>query len=153
MKLVAVGQEPVGFLAVGQVATGVIAIGQVATGVVALGQVARGVVAVGQLAVGVVSFGQVGVGMLWSAGLLGLAPVTPGWSTSPALAAKLGLRDLVRGRWRRVEWRRRTGGRAVLAALGVVAAAAVVVGVALLPLLDDLTRVGGILREAPRPLG
>ncbi len=141
------GAEPVGFIAIGQVATGVIAIGQLATGVVAIGQLARGVVTVGQLTVGVVSFGQVAVGLAWAAGLLGLAPVAPGWPTSPALLGRLRLGDVVRGRWRAIE-RRPVRWWAVAVSL---AAAALVVGVSLVPLVHDLVRVGGVFRDRPAP--
>ena len=60
VKLLAVGQSPVGVIAIGQVPVGVIAIGQGARGVIAIGQLACGVIAVGQLAIGVVGLRSVG---------------------------------------------------------------------------------------------
>ena len=147
MKLFAVGTEAVGVIAIGQSATGVIAIGQLAFGVVAIASWARGVVVVGQLTVGVVCLGQLAVGLGWSAGMLGIAPVTPGWPSSPALLGRLSLGDLVRGRWRAVE---RRPVRVWAVALSVVVAA-LVIAVTLVPLVHELTRVGGVFREAPAP--
>lgn len=65
MRLIAVGDAPVGFVAIGGLPTGVIAIGFGATGVVAVGQLARGVVAIGQLAFGVIAIGQLAIGVGW----------------------------------------------------------------------------------------
>ena len=149
MKLIAVGQSPTGVIAIGQVPTGVVAIGQVATGVVAIGQVARGVIVVGQLAVGVVSLGQVAVGLLWAAGMLGLAPTAPGWPTSPAFFGRWPLGAVLHARWRSIEWKRPKGGRRVVAWAVTVAVAFVVAFVALAPLYDALTKVGGIFRDKP----
>lgn len=152
MKLFVVGQEATGVIAIGQRATGVIAIGQLATGVVAIGQLARGVVAIGQGALGVVVFGQVAVGLAWGAGLVAVAPITPGWLRTPPLLARWRLGDLVHGRWSRIERVRRVGGRRVAALLGAVAAIGLVIGVTLVPLADELLRPGGVLRDAPATL-
>lgn len=149
MKLVAVGQSPTGIIAIGQVPTGVVAIGQVATGVIAVGQVARGVIVVGQLTIGVVALGQVAVGLVWAAGMLGLAPITPGWLLAPPWFGHWPLRAVLRARWRSIEWRKPTGTRRIVAGAVLVACTFVVAFVALGPLYDALTKVGGILREKP----
>ncbi len=152
--MVAFGEEAVGVIAIGQMATGVVAIGQMATGVVAIGQLARGVVVVGQLALGVVAFGQLAVGVGWAGGMLGIGATSgPGLLVFGPLG-RLYLRPFLG---------RRPGGRLVshLRAGGpwYGVAAVVVAVVAVLwwfvagqPLLDALTRTGGILVEAPRPL-
>ena len=138
MKIVAVGQAPVGVIAVGQVPVGVLAIGQGARGVIAIGQLACGVIAVGQLAVGLVAFGQLALGGVWGGGMLSLAPVggpsLVGWGP----LGELGLRDLYRLRWARFRAARRTPVRLAGAAISMVAAGLIVWFGSLSPIIDEL---------------
>ncbi|HEX7277352.1 MAG TPA: hypothetical protein VF244_08255 [Acidimicrobiales bacterium] len=154
MRIVDVGVAPVGVIAIGANATGVVAIGMLATGVIAIGQLARGVVVVGQLALGVVAFGQLAVGVGWAGGQLAI-----GATSGPGLVAfgplgRFYLRPFLGrrpgGRW--VPHPRAGGPWYGVAALVVLAVAALWWFVAGQPLLDALTRTGGILEEAPRPL-
>jgi len=147
VKLISVGVEPVGVIAIGAAPTGVLAVGQLATGVIAIGQLARGFIVFGQLAIGVVAVGQLGIGMWWASGMLAAAPVTG--------AAMLPLSPFGRmypGRWWRhkPEWRIRTTPRR---GASWVAALVLLVGVGTLtwmlavdPVWDALTRLGGIFR-------
>lgn len=149
MRWFAVGQSPTGVVAIGQVPTGVIAIGQGATGVIAIGQLARGVIVFGQLTVGLIAFGQVSVGAVWSGGMLSIGGVGGPSLLGTGLFGRLGLRSLVRLRLGRFEAHRPAPRRRAIAVAVWVVVAALVWFVALGPLLHDLTRVGGILRQAP----
>ncbi len=148
----AVGQEATGVIAIGQQATGVIAIGQLATGVIAVGQLARGVIVIGQLAVGVVSFGQLAVGLGWVGGMLGAGAVRGPGLLVGGFYGRLGLGDLRRGRLNRVAWRERHEMTRPWRLLAMIVIAAVVVHVAVRPVVHELTRVGGILRDPPAAL-
>ncbi|MGH9135388.1 MAG: hypothetical protein ACRDZZ_15720 [Ilumatobacteraceae bacterium] len=152
MRVIDVGVQPVGFVAIGQLPTGVIAIGQGATGVIAIGQLARGVLVLGQLAIGVVAFGQLAVGLGWAGGMLAIAPVSGPYMLGTGLFGALPFSALRRGQWSRFVAKRMSprGLGVRLAVLALIAAATWVV--ALAPLLDDLTRVGGVFREPPRQL-
>jgi hypothetical protein len=140
VKLVAVGQAPVGVIAIGQVPVGVLAIGQGARGLIAIGQLACGAIAVGQLAVGLVAFGQLALGGVWSGGMLALAPVGGpsliGWGP----LGQLGLRDLYRLRWGRFRAAARTPVRITGAAIIAVVAALIVWFGSLSPIVDELRR-------------
>lgn len=152
MKLLAFGTEPVGVVAVGANATGIVAIGQLATGVIAFGQLARGAIAVGQLGVGLVAVGQLGLGVVWCGGMAGV-----GAASGPGLVAGLFGRLYLLRLFRRgaepafsaVPLRR---ARVVVA----TAVLAVIAGVWWLaagrPVLDAITRTGGIFVDAPPPL-
>jgi hypothetical protein len=134
------------------VPTGVIAIGQGATGVIAIGQLARGVVAFGQLAIGVVAFGQVALGLGWAGGMLSLGGVEGPNLLGTGTFGRLGFRSLVTLRWARFERYRPTGRHwRVLGVVVWLAVGAVVWFGVLAPLIDDLTRQGGILRDPPGP--
>jgi hypothetical protein len=145
MRFFSVGVEPVGFIAVGALPTGVIAIGQGATGVIAVGQLARGVVAVGQLSLGVFALGQLAAGAAWAGGQLAIGG-TQGF-------AMLGWGLL--GDW--VPWRRqppqlRPAQRLWSVALRAAALAglvALVVWLAIMPLVDALVRPGGVFVPLP----
>ena len=128
-------------IAVGQQATGIVAVGQLATGVIAIGQLARGVIVVGQLAVGVVALGQLAVGVGWAAGLVGAGGTSGGlFVVAPfgdvSLRSMATLRPKLRRRplrlWALAPW---------------IAAIALWVFAAALPLADELTRPGGILQD------
>jgi len=138
VKIVAVGQAPVGVIAVGQVPVGVLAIGQGARGVIAVGQLACGVIAVGQLAVGLVAFGQLALGGVWGGGMLALAPVGGpsliGWGP----LGELGLRDLYRLRRAQLRPAARTPVRLTGAAIVAVVAALIVWFGSLSPIVDEL---------------
>ena len=152
MRVIDVGVQPVGFLAIGQLPTGVIAIGQGATGVVAVGQLARGVIVIGQLAIGIVAFGQLAAAALWAGGMLAVAPIGGPYMLGTGLFGALPLRSLWHGRWSQFVAREMSP-RGLGIRLFVLVV--IVVGlwfVAIAPLLDDLTRVGGVLRDAPREL-
>lgn len=143
MRFIAVGQQSVGVFAFGQEATGIVAVGQLATGVIAIGQLARGVIVIGQLAIGLVSFGQLVIGPVWATGMLGIGGTTGGLIVA-APFGRVPLRSVVRLRPKRTPrpdvpmWMR-------LLLLLALAAWVVAAG---LPLLHELTRVGGILRSA-----
>lgn len=151
VRLFAAGTDAVGVIAVGQQATGVIAIGQLATGVVAVGQLARGVVVVGQLAVGVAALGQLAAGPGWAAGMVGV-----GGTGGPILVLPLfgtfSPRRFLKRSPDAYQPPPKRGRRAVAVRVAVLAAlGALWWWVAGAPLLDELTRVGGILREPPPP--
>lgn len=147
MRLLAVGTEPVGVVAIGAVPTGIVAVGQLATGVVAVGQGARGLIALGQLAVGALAFGQLSLGGVWAGGMLAIGTTEQvsmlGFGALGRWAPwRLGPPALDRGRTRRSRVLR----------MGVTALiVAVVVVVAVLPLVDACLRSGGIFRDAPSP--
>jgi len=152
VRVIDVGVQPVGFLAIGQLATGVIAIGQGATGVVAIGQLARGVIVVGQLAIGFVAFGQLAVGAVWAGGMVAIAPVGGPYLVGAGLLGKLPLKAVWHGRWSLYVARQMSPAGRVVRVLVVVLLAVTTWFVAIAPLLDDLTRVGGVFRDAPREL-
>jgi hypothetical protein len=149
MRVFAVGQSPTGVIAIGQIPTGVIAIGQGATGVIAIGQLARGMIAIGQLALGVIAFGQLSIGVLWSGGMLSVGALEGPTLLGAGLFGRWRLRDLRRLRFRSIE--RREGPRSWVRLAAFVAIGALVWFVALQPLLHDLLREGGILRDEPGP--
>lgn len=152
VRVIDVGVHPVGFVAIGQLPTGVIAIGQGATGVVAIGQLARGVIVLGQLAIGIIALGQLAVGAAWAGGMLAIAPVSGPYMLGTGLFGALPLTALRRGRWSHFVARKMSPrGLGVRLALLVLIAVAVWF-IALAPLLDDLTRVGGVFRDPPRQL-
>ncbi|MBN2112557.1 MAG: hypothetical protein JW785_00360 [Acidimicrobiia bacterium] len=145
MRWFSVGVEPVGFIAIGAMPTGVIALGQGATGVIAVGQLARGVVAVGQLSVGVLALGQIAAGAIWAGGQLAVGG-SSGFAQLP-----LGLLGYWLP-WRRGSFRLKPSRRVWTAALrGVVLAGVVVLvaWVAIAPLVDALTRPGGVFVPLP----
>lgn len=151
MRVFAAGQSPTGIIAIGQVPTGIIAIGQGATGVIAIGQLARGVVAVGQLALGVVAFGQLAVGLAWGGGMLAFGGLEGPTMLGLGAFGRLRLRSLRRLRLREGEYRLR-GGRGRWIVHGLWLGVLVLVWFAALdPLLHDITREGGIFRDAPGP--
>jgi hypothetical protein len=152
VRVIDFGLQPVGFVAIGQLPTGVIAIGHGATGVVAVGQLARGVIAFGQLSIGFVAFGQLAIGALWAGGMLAVAPVGGPYLLGTGLLGKLPLRALWHRRWSHYVARQMSPlGFGVR--LGVALVIAIVTWfVAIAPLLDDLTRDGGVFRDAPREL-
>jgi hypothetical protein len=133
------------------VPTGVIAIGQGATGVIAIGQLARGIVAFGQLAIGLVAFGQVAAGAVWGGGMLAIGAVEGPSLLGTGLFGRLGFRALTRFRFGQFEPYRPTPRRRALAVVIGLGVAALVWFVALAPLLHDLTREGGILRDPQGP--
>ena len=152
MRVIDVGVQPVGIVAIGQLATGVIAIGQGANGVIAVGQLARGVIVLGQLAIGIVAFGQLAIGAAWAGGMLAVAPVSGPYMLGTGLLGSLPLSALRRGRWSQFI-ARRTSPRGLGVRLAVLVLIAVAIWfIALAPLLDDLTRVGGVFRDPPRVL-
>jgi hypothetical protein len=152
VRVISLGEQPVGFVAIGQLPTGVIAIGQGATGVIAVGQLARGVIAAGQLAIGFVALGQVAVGGAWAGGMLAVAPVGGPYMLGSGLFGALPLSALRRGEWSRFV-ARRTSTLGLGVRLAVVALIAIAMWfIVLAPLLDDLTRVGGVFRDPPRRL-
>ncbi|MEA2687281.1 MAG: hypothetical protein QOE93_2476 [Actinomycetota bacterium] len=152
MRILDVGVEPVGVIAIGANATGVIAIGAMATGVVAVGQLARGGLVLGQLAIGLVSIGQLAVGVAWASGQVGIA-ATSGPGIVLGLFGRLYARNLL-GRRPDPRWwlRAQTPAAVVVAVLVTVALAALWWFSTGTWLLHDLTRTGGILIDAPRPL-
>ena len=143
MRVVDFGAEAKGFIAIGQLATGVVAIGQLATGVIAIGQLSRGVFAIGQLSLGVVTAGQLSGGLAWASGI-GI-----GGTAGPGLVLGLLGRLRVRPRLRFEPAPKRRGVALALRALVGVGLVALVWFVALGPLLDELTRVGGVFRSPP----
>lgn len=152
MRVIDVGVQPVGLIAIGQLPTGVIAIGQGATGVVAVGQLARGVIVLGQLAIGVVALGQLAIGAAWAGGMLAVAPVGGPYMLGTGLFGALPFSALRRGRWSRFVTRRMTPMGLAVRLVVLVAIAIAVWFIAIAPLLDDLTRVGGVFRDPPREL-
>jgi hypothetical protein len=152
VRVIDVGVQPVGIVAIGQLATGVIAIGQGATGVIAVGQLARGVIVLGQLAIGIVAFGQLAIGAAWAGGMLAVAPVSGPYMLGTGLLGALPFTALRRGRWSQFVARKMSprGLGVRLSALVLIAIAIWLI--ALAPLLDDLTRVGGVFRDPPRVL-
>jgi hypothetical protein len=152
VRVIDVGVQPIGFVAIGQLPTGVIAIGQGATGVVAVGQLARGVIVLGQLAIGIVALGQLAIGAAWAGGMLAVAPVSGPYMLGTGLFGSLPFRALRRGSWSQFVARRMSP-RGLGVRLVVLAAIAIAMWfVAIAPLLDDLTRVGGVFRDPPREL-
>lgn len=145
MKLFAVGQAPVGVIAVGQLPTGIIALGQGSTGIVAIGQAARGFIAVGQLACGVFAFGQLALGALWAGGQLAI-----GGTSSVAMVGYGVLGRFVPWRRGSLEWRP-IPSRVALVRRAIICAAIIVTVafVALFPVADAITEVGGIFRSEP----
>ena len=152
MRVIDVGAQPVGFVAIGQLPTGVIAIGQGATGVVAVGQLARGVIVLGQLAIGFVAFGQLAVGAVWAGGMLAVAPVGGPYMLGTGLFGSLPLRALLHGRWSQFVARQMSPVGLGIRLFVLVLIAIAMWFVAIAPLLDDLTRVGGVFRDSPRQL-
>ncbi len=144
--------QPVAVIAVGVAPTGVIAIGQLATGVIAVGQLARGVIVVGQLAIGIVTFGQLSLGFAWAGGQLATGAVEGPSQVGVGAFGKLGFSDLTHGRWARFTAWRLVGVRRWAAPLIMIGVGCLVWFVALDPLLHELTKVGGVFREPPRPL-
>jgi hypothetical protein len=152
VRVIDVGLQPVGFVAIGQLPTGVIAIGQGATGVVAVGQLARGVIVLGQLAIGFVALGQLAVGGVWAGGMVAVAPVGGPYMLGTGLFGRLPFGALRRGRWSQFVARHPSP---VGLAVRVLVCVPIVLGVwfiAIGPLLDELTRVGGVFRDPPRQL-
>jgi hypothetical protein len=152
VRVIDVGLQPVGFVAIGQLPTGVIAIGQGATGVVAIGQLARGVLVVGQLAIGLVALGQLAVGAIWAGGMVAIAPVGGPFLVGTGLFGALPLRALWHGRWSQYVARQMSPVGLGVRVLVVVLIAVTTWFVAIAPLLDDMTRVGGVFRDPPRQL-
>ncbi len=153
MRVLAVGVQPVGVIAIGANATGIVAIGELATGVIAVGQLARGGLAIGQLALGLVSVGQLAVGVAWATGQLAIAATSGAGIVFGPLGRFYALPLLGRRADPRFVPHPR-GGPAwfVVAAVVVLVLAALWWFAAGLWLVDDLTRPGGILVDAPRPL-
>ena len=147
MRVISFGAEAKGVIAIGQLATGVIAIGQLATGVIAIGQLSRGVFAVGQASLGVVSVGQLSAGLVWAGGMVGV-----GGTAGPGLVFGLLGRLRVRPPRRFEPARNRSRASVVLRSVVGVGVVALVWFVALGPLLDELTRLGGVFRSPPRVL-
>jgi hypothetical protein len=137
------GQEATGVIAIGQLATGVLAIGQFATGVIAIGQLSRGVIAVGQMSIGIAAAGQLGVGIVYGAGMLGFGTFAGGLIPVPLLG-HLRFTDLIHLRLRPA-WTQPTPWKIVL----LIAIVAVVAGVALIPLWQELFGVDGIFYVPP----
>ena len=153
MRILDVGVSPVGVVAIGLNATGVVAVGELATGVIAVGQLARGGLAIGQLALGVASVGQLAVGLGWATGQLGIAAT----SGAGIIFGPLGRLYALPLLGRRGNRRWIPHPRAGLAWFGVAALVVLVLGAlwwfaAGGPLVHELTRTGGILVDAPRPL-
>ena len=72
LPVVAIGEEPRGWISIGKRPVGVVAIGTGAMGVVAVGTMAIGVVAIGTIGIGIVSVGSLAVGLLsWGAVAIG----------------------------------------------------------------------------------
>ncbi len=152
MKLFAVGAEPVGVIAIGANATGIVAVGQLATGVLAIGQLARGGIVIGQLGLGLVAIGQLAIGVLWAGGMAGIAATSgPGLVVGPWGRLFL-LRLLRRQEGPAFVPARPTRTRVIVAAVVAVLVVALWWLAAGRWLVDDLTRTGGILVEAPPPL-
>ena len=151
--MLAVGVQPVGVIAVGANAVGILAIGELETGVVAIGQLARGGLAIGQLALGVISVGQLAVGVGWATGQLGMAATSGAGIVFGPLGRVYALPLLgPRGERRWVRHPRAGPAWSGVAALVVLVLGALWWFAAGLPLLHELTRTGGILVDAPRPL-
>ncbi len=151
VRLFQAGTEPVAVIAIGAKATGVIAIGPYANGVLAIGQLAVGVVAIGQLSLGLLTIGQVAFSPVWAFGQLVVAPLSGGAMLPIAPLGKVPISSVFKRRPKYVEgerskWRTLFGG--VLACC----AAAAWWFLAAAPLLDEMTRVGGMFRDAPRVL-
>ncbi len=145
MKLFSVGQEPVGVIAIGQLPTGIIALGQASTGIVAIGQGARGFIAIGQLACGVFAFGQLALGALWAGGQLAI-----GGTSSVAMVGYGVLGRFVPWRRGSLEWRAIPSRPALVRRAIVFAAIIITVAlVALFPIADAITEVGGVFRSEP----
>jgi hypothetical protein len=147
MKFFSVGVEPVGFIAIGALPTGVIALGQGATGVIAVGQLARGVVAVGQLSLGVFALGQLAAGAVWAGGQLAV-----GGTQGFAMVGWGLLGDWVP--WSRQAPRLRPAGSlwaVALRAAVLTGLVALVVWLALVPVVDALVRTGGVFVPLPGP--
>jgi hypothetical protein len=149
VRVLAVGSEATGVIAIGQRATGVIAIGQLSTGVIAIGQLSRGVVAIGQLSVGVVAFGQLGLGMVWAGGLVAIAPLDGPRLVGMRLLGRWPFRALRRGRLSGIEWRPSSECRKPWRVVLALACVVLTILIAISPLVRELTRVGGIVRESP----
>ena len=136
----------------GSQATGVIAIGQQATGVIAIGQLARGVVVVGQLAAGVIAFGQLAIGLGWAGGMVGAGAVRGPGLLIDGFYGELKFGDLRRGRLGRTTWRPRVERTRPWRSVAMIVITLIVMRVAVGPLIHELVRAGGILREPPAPL-
>lgn len=148
MRWVALGQDAVGVIAIGQQATGVIAVGQLATGVIAVGQLARGVIVVGQVAIGAAVFGQLVAGLAWAGGMLGIGALRgPGLAVG-GLYGSLPWSELRRGRVGTVAWSPNAS-RCWWRALVLAALILIVARLAVLPLLHELTRTGGVFGSPP----
>jgi hypothetical protein len=152
VRVIDVGVQPIGLVAIGQLPTGVIAIGQGATGIVAVGQLARGVIVLGQLAIGILAFGQVAVGAVWAGGMLAVAPVGGPALLGSGLFGELPFSALRRWRWSRFDARRTSGRGLAVRVLVLVSIVIAAWFIAISPLLDDLTRIGGVFRDPPREL-
>ncbi len=152
MRIVQVGTQPVAVVAIGVQAQGIIAIGPLANGVIAIGQLATGVVAIGQLSLGLLSVGQLALSPIWAVGMLGIAPLSGGGLLMLTPLGTVPIGGLIRGRPRLVRGRRSTSAIVWAVLIAAVAAVAWWFGGAV-PLIDVLTRVGGVFRSRPHVLG
>ena len=149
MRIFQAGTQSVAVVAVGVQATGIIAIGPLANGVLAIGQLATGVITVGQVSVGLLSIGQLALSPFWAAGMLGIAPLSGGGMLMWTPLGTVPIGGLFKGR---ATFRRSSRGLTTVAIVfAVVAPIWWFAGAA--PLIDAITRVGGIFRARPRVLG
>ena len=136
-------------VAIGVQATGIIAIGPLANGVLAIGQLSTGVIAIGQVSVGLLSIGQLALSPFWVAGMLGIAPLSGGGMLMLTPLGTVSISGVIKGR---ATFRRGSRGLTTVAIVfAIIAPIWWFVGA--VPLMDAVTRVGGIFRARPRVLG
>ena len=149
MRIFQAGTQSVAVVAIGVQATGIIAIGPLANGVLAIGQLSTGVIAIGQVSVGLFSIGQLALSPFWVAGMLGIAPLSGGGMLMLTPLGTVPISGVIKGR---ATFRRGSRGLTTVAIVfAIVAPIWWFVGA--VPLMDAVTRVGGIFRARPRVLG
>lgn len=151
MRMFQAGTEPVAVVAIGVKATGVVAIGPFANGVLAIGQLSVGVITVGQISLGLFAIGQMALSPIWAFGQLVIAPLSGGAMLALAPLGRVPVASIVKRRPRYIG-----GNRSKLRiALSIVLACTFAVAwwyAGAAPLLDAVTKVGGIFRSGPRVL-
>ena len=149
MRIFQAGTQSVAVVAIGVQATGIIAIGPLANGVLAIGQLSTGVIAIGQVSVGLLSIGQLALSPFWVAGMLGIAPLSGGGMLMLTPLGTVSISGVIKGR---ATFRRGSRGLTTVAIVfAIIAPIWWFVGA--VPLMDAVTRVGGIFRARPRVLG
>lgn len=150
MRIFQAGTQSVAVVAIGVQATGIIAIGPLANGVLAIGQLATGVIAIGQVSVGLLSIGQLALSPFWVAGMLGIAPLSGGGMLMLTPLGTVPISGVIKGR---ATFRRSSSRGLTTVAIVFAIVAPIWWFAGAVPLIDAITRVGGIFRARHRVLG